>query len=163
MDRKMLMTEIPAVGDTSSGAGQGTGNGGPGYHWDTLPTLYWLPENWKNRPFWLKACSARVRELPPLSLIVRPRAADMGVQRRDTALVRDPALDSQGTNRAGLSAFSLGLGPAESRNSAEDCPSHQKLHLGMAIAFFPKYFIFFLIKKEKVFLNKINTLPKQSP
>ena len=72
MDRKMLMTEIPAVGDTSSGAGQGTGNGGPGYHWDTLPTLYWLSENWKNRPYWLKACSARVRELPPLSLIVRP-------------------------------------------------------------------------------------------
>lgn len=42
-----------------------------GYHWDTLPTLYWLPENWKNRPFWLKACSARVRELPP-PLIVGP-------------------------------------------------------------------------------------------
>lgn len=57
MDRKMLMTEIPAVGDTSSGAGQGTGNRGRGYHWDTLPTLYWLPENW------LKACSALVREL----------------------------------------------------------------------------------------------------
>lgn len=45
MDRKMQMTKTTAIREISPGAGQGIGNGGSGYNWDTLLTLYWLPEN----------------------------------------------------------------------------------------------------------------------
>lgn len=45
MARKMQMTKTTAVRETSPEAGQGTGNGGSGYNWDTLLTLYWLLEN----------------------------------------------------------------------------------------------------------------------
>lgn len=130
--------------------GQGTGDGGPEYPWDTLLTLYWLPENRQNRQSWLKVCPCRVRghglEQPRCGCTKVPNGGSVG---------KDPALDSQGANKAGLSSVPPEPGTQQEVGpQARDCPSNEGRHLGMVISSFPARSIslfFFFLKRKKSF------------
>lgn len=86
----------------------------------------------------------------------------MGVQRclTETVLGKRPCLKQPGANKAGLSAFPSEPGTQQEVGpQAGDCPTHEGLHLGMAISFFPAHSTSFFFLK-RVFLKENKYYPQ---